>query len=90
MNLVSVHAEVVTAGVTGVSTFDVNKNGTSMLSTKITIDSSETGSDTAVTVPAINTSVDHVATYDVISVDIDGISTTAPEGLIVTLEFRLP
>jgi hypothetical protein len=61
-----------------------------MLSTKLTIDSGETGSDTAATPAVINTSYDDVATNDLLRIDIDAISTTAPKGLIVTLEFRLP
>lgn len=89
-NLSSVHAEVITAGTTGVTTIDVNKNGTSMLSTKITIDTGETGSDTAATAAVIDTAADNVAAYDVISIDIDVINTTPAKGLIVTLEFTKP
>jgi hypothetical protein len=87
--LVSVHAEVQTAGTTGTLTIDINKNGTSMLSTKLTVDSGETGSDTAATAAVIDTGQDDVSTYDVITVDIDSIhSGTASIGLTVTLEFN--
>jgi len=90
MNLVEVHAEVKTAGTTGVTTIDINKNGTSMLSTKLTIDSGETGSDTAATAAVIDTAQDDVTSFDLITIDVDGISTTAPKGLVVTSIYRLP
>ncbi len=62
-----------------------------MLSTAITIDTTETGSDTAATAAVINTSNDDVTTNDVIRVDVDAIhSGTAAKGLIVTLDFRIP
>ena len=62
-----------------------------MLSTAITIDTTETGSDTAAIAAVINTSNDGVATNDVIRVDVDAIhSGTAAKGLIVTLDFRIP
>lgn len=65
-----VHCEVSGASTGGeLVTFDINKNGTTILSTKITIDATETGSDTAntpavISVPAFNK-------YDQVSVDID-------------------
>ena len=92
MNLVEVHAQVITAGVTGTTDIQLyNLTQTAdILSTKITIDSTETGSDTAATPAVINAAEDDLATYDVIRVDIDSVSNTAPEGLIVTLIFRLP
>lgn len=86
--LTAVHAEVATAGTTGVSTFDINRNGTTMLSTKLTIDSGETGSDTAVTAAVINTAQDDTAVNDVITIDIDGLSTTVPKGLVITMTFE--
>jgi hypothetical protein len=83
--LVAVHAEVATAGTTGVTTIDIHKNGTTILSTKITIDSGETGSDTAATAAVISDSA--VAENDVYTFDVDGISTTAPKGLTVRMKF---
>ncbi|MDZ4263757.1 MAG: hypothetical protein U1B30_15680 [Pseudomonadota bacterium] len=92
MNLVYAHAEVITAGTTG--TLDIQianvTDGVDMLSTKLTVDSGETGSDTAATPVVINASNDDVATNDLLRVDIDAIPTTAPQGLIVTLGFQLP
>jgi hypothetical protein len=92
MNLVSVHAENITAGTTGTGTYQVRNDtsGNNMLSTAITIDSGETGSDTAATPAVIDAAEDDLAENDLISIDIDGIQTTAAKGLIVTLEFRLP
>jgi hypothetical protein len=92
MNLVEVHAEVDTAGTT--NTMDIQlrnvTHSADILSTKITIDSNETGSDTAATAAVINTSEDDLATFDVIAVDIDAVHSTAAKGLVVTLIFRLP
>jgi len=89
MNLVEVHAFDVTAGTTGVSTIQIANvtDSVDMLSTRITIDSGETGSNTAATPAVIDTTHDDVATNDVIRIDIDRTSTTAPKGLVVTLGF---
>jgi len=86
--LTAVHAEVATAGTTGVSTFDINRNGITMLSTKLTIDSAETGSDTAATAAVIDTGQDDTAINDVITIDVDGVSTTKPKGLTITMTFE--
>ena len=87
LSLKDVHAEVVTAGTTG--TLDIQianvNNGTDMLSTKLTIDSGETGSDTAATPAIINSVNAGVALNDVLRIDIDAVQSTAPQGLIVTL-----
>lgn len=92
MNLVSVAAQVYTAGTT--NTLDIqirNKTDSQdMLSTKITIDSTEVSSATAATAAAINTSYDDVVTDDMISIDIDATQTTKPKGLVVRLGFALP
>ena len=92
MNLVEVHAEVITAGTTGTTDIQIHNvdNALDMLSTKLTIDSAETGSDTAATPAVINTSNDHINTNDVLRIDVDAVSTTAAQGLIVTLGFNLP
>ena len=94
MDLVEVHSEVITAG--NGSTIDVQihnaTDGSDMLSTSLTIDNTETGSDTAATAAVINASEDDVATNDLIRIDVDGNGgdTTIAKGLIVTLGFRLP
>lgn len=92
MNLVYVHAFVVTAGTTGTTDIQIANvtDAVDMLSTKLTIDSTETGSNTAATPAVINTSTDDVATNDVLRIDIDAASTTKPKGLVVTLGFQLP
>jgi hypothetical protein len=92
MNLVEVHAEVDTAGTT--NTLDIQlRNATQsadILSTKLTVDSAETGSDTAAAAAVIDTSEDDLATFDVIAIDVDAIHSTAAKGLTITMVFRLP
>jgi hypothetical protein len=92
MNLTGVAAAVYTAGTT--NTLDVqirNKTQTAdMLSTKITIDSTETDSSTAATPAVIDTGNDDVATGDMIAIDIDAVHTTPAKGLVVEMRFELP
>ena len=91
MDLKTVHAEVQTAGTTGSHTCDIKKNGTSMLSTLLTIDTTETGSDTAAAAAVIKTDgTEDVATNDVISFSISVIQTTPAKGCVITCEFGLP
>lgn len=80
-----VGAYVDTAGTTGVTTIDINEGGTSILSTKITIDSGEKSSQTAATAPVISDA--SIAADAILTFDIDSISTTAPKGLKVYVEF---
>lgn len=93
-NLVAVAACVVTAGTTGTMDVQIHRlrSGTpvDMLSTKITIDSTELDTATAATAAVINTSNDDVATADQIHVDVDAVHTTAAKGLLVQLTFQLP
>lgn len=92
MNLVAVHARVITAGTTGTTDVQIANvtQAADMLSTKLTIDSGETGSDTAATPAVIDTGNDDVATNDLIRVDVDATSTTKAKGLIIRMEFQLP
>ena len=86
MNLISARADVITAGTTNASTFDIYNatDGTTMLSSAISIASgAKSGTGT------VDTAHDDVATGDIIRIDCDSISTTPPKGLIVTLAFRL-
>ena len=89
LNLTRVAATVITAGTTG--TLDIQIHNVTLaqdvLSTKLTIDSGKTDSATAATAAVINSSYDHVATADLYRVDIDAVHTTAPKGLMLTLEF---
>jgi len=88
-NLVEVHALVITAGTTGTTDIQIHNltDTADMLSTKLTIDSGETGSDTAAAAAVIDTAHDDIVTNDVIRIDVDAKSTTAPKGLYVTLVF---
>lgn len=92
MNLTGVAAAVYTAGTTG--TLDVQiRNKTQaadFLSTKITIDSTETDTSTAAMAAVIDTANDDVATGDIVAIDIDAVHTTPAKGLIVQLRFELP
>ncbi len=92
MNLVDVHAEVITAGTTNTTDIQIANvtQSADMLSTKLTIDSAESGSDTAAAAAVIDTGEDDVQTNDMLRIDVDAVSNTAPKGLIVTLTFRLP
>lgn len=90
--LVYVHAEQTTAGtVSALLTLDIVKNdvATSMLSTLLTCDVGETGSDTATTPAVINTNGNEdVLTNDVVFVNVDVVHGTAGVGLLVTLGFK--
>ncbi len=92
MNLVSITVNVITAGTTGTTDFQVHNvtQAADMLSTKATIDSGETSTATAATPPVIDGANDDVSTGDVLRVDVDAISTTPPQGALITMEFRLP
>lgn len=102
MNLISVHAQVITAGTTGTTNVDLARCATvatgnvcsgtvaDMLSTNLTIDTGEDDSGTAAAAAAIDATNDDVATGQVIRVDVDAVHTTAAKGLIVTMEFKLP
>lgn len=93
-NLVDADAAVTTAGTTGTMDIQLRRvrsgSGADMLSTKITIDSTEVDSNTAATAAVINGSNDDVATADQIYIDIDAVQTTKAKGLSVTLVFQLP
>lgn len=88
MNLVRAQATVVTAGTTNATTVMVHNktDAADMLSGAISIASA----GTVGTVGTVNTSADDVATNDVLRIDVDSVSTTAPKGLMVVLEFQLP
>ena len=91
-NLVQIHAQVKTAGTGSTTTFQIhNETDTAdMLSTVVSIDASEVGSNTAATAYVVNTATDDVTAYDRIRIDVDSVaSTVAPLGtVIVTLRFR--
>lgn len=90
-NLTGVHARVITAGTTGTTDIQIRNvtDSVDMLSTKLTVDSGETGSDTA-TPAVIDTTKDDVATNDLIAIDVDATATTKAKGLVVRLQFLIP
>jgi hypothetical protein len=65
-----IRASLSTAGAS-ITTFDINNNGSSILSTKLTIDGSETTSVTAATPVVISNNI--VASDDQFSVDFDAV-----------------
>lgn len=81
----SCSAELDEAGTGSTVIFDINNGANSMLSTKLSIDASETTSSTAATPPVINTTYDDVAAGAIVSVDIDqpGSSTPGKEAIVV-------
>ena len=82
--LTAVRASVTTAPTGSVLTVDINEGGTTILSTKLTIDASDKTSTTAATPAVISDSA--LADDAEITIDIDGVgSTIAGSGLKVTL-----
>lgn len=79
-----VRASLTNAQASGsILTVDINENGTTILSTKLTIDNTETTSTTAATPPVISDT--SLADDSVITVDIDQIGTSGATGLKVYL-----
>ena len=84
MTLSDVRASVGTAPTGATVTVDINEGGTSILSTKLTIDATEKTSTTAATAAVISDSA--LADDAEITIDIDQVgSTVAGAGLKVTL-----
>lgn len=84
----SVGAYTDTASATGSNklTIDINEAGTSILSTKITLDVGEKTSQTAATAPVISDA--SIAADAIITFDIDQVNETTPDkGLKVYIEF---
>lgn len=80
--LAEVRASVKTASTSGSITIDINVNGTSILSTKLTIDQGEKTSKTAATPYVLSNTL--IEDDDEITIDIDGAGANAV-GLKVTL-----
>ena len=84
MTLTSVRASVKTAPTGSTIIVDINESGSSVLSTKLSIDAGETTSTTATTAPVISDSA--LADDAQITIDVDQVgSSTAGTGLKVTL-----
>lgn len=80
--MTAVRASLSTASTSGNPTFDINKNGVSMLSTTLSIDANEKTSVTAATAAVISTS--SIADDDEITIDIDTAGTGA-KGAKITI-----
>lgn len=84
MTVTAVRASLTTAQASGnIFTVDINEGGTSILSTKLTIDNTELTSTTAATPPVISDS--SLADDAEITVDIDQIGNGTAKGLKITL-----
>lgn len=84
MTVTAVRASLTTAQATGVIfTVDINENGVSILSTKLTIDNTEKTSTTAVTAPVISDT--SLADDAEITVDIDQVGDGTAKGLKILL-----
>ena len=91
--LVGVHAqtnEQETAGDGTAATVQVKNGTTAMLTTSMSIDNGEHGSDTAATPAVIDQSENTLAAYDQVNLSTVQHGTTSAKGLIVTLELDLP
>lgn len=83
-NVEEVRASLNTAQSGGnILTVDINKNGSTILSTKLTVDNNEATSKTAATAPVISSG--SFADDDILSVDVDQIGNGTAKGLTVTL-----
>lgn len=82
MTLTGCRANLNTASTSGIPTVDINVNGSSVLSTKLTIDANELTSVTAAVPPVISSSA--IADDDIITFDID-VAGTGAKGLKVWL-----
>lgn len=80
MTLTAVRASLTTVSSSGIPTVDINENGTTILSTKLTIDASEKTSTTAATAAVISDSA--LADDAEITIDID-VAGTGAAGLKV-------
>lgn len=81
-----IYASLAVAQAAGsVVTVDVNRNGTSILSTKLTFDNAEKTTKTAATPPVFDTGGTVLFAGDEITIDVDQIGTALAKGLTVYL-----
>lgn len=83
MTLTGVRASLTGATSTGTVTVDINESGTSVLSTKLTIDATEKTSTTAATAAVISDSA--LADDAEITIDVDSVGDSTATGLKVWL-----
>lgn len=81
--VIAAKAYVDTAGTTGATVIDVNKNGTTIFSANLSIASGGNGS-TGGTLSGTPTFADG----DYLTIDVDSVSTTPPKGLQVVVQLR--
>lgn len=81
--LTAVRAHLTSACATGTFTVDINEAGTSVLSTKLTIDATELTSTTAATAAVISDSA--IADDAEITIDVDNVANSTGTGLKVFL-----
>jgi hypothetical protein len=74
------------ATTTGIVTVDINVNGATILSTKLTIDATEKTSVTAATAAVVTAST--ITDDDIVSVDIDGVGDGTATGLKLILIYE--
>lgn len=79
--ITEVGATVDTAGTTGTMTLDINKNGTSILRTLITIDTTEKTSRDAAVPSVLSSSKWSFNVGDIFTFDIDAVQSVPAEGL---------
>jgi hypothetical protein len=91
MNLVSVAAALTTVSSVGIPTVQIANvtDAVDMLSTKLTVDATETDSSTAAAAAVIDATKDDVATGDMLRIDVD-VAGTGAKGLMVEMQFQLP
>jgi hypothetical protein len=88
MVITGVRASLTTAQTSGsIFTVDINDSGTSILSTKLTIDNTEKTSTTAATPPVISNTA--IADDAEITIDIDQIGDGTAKGLKVTILYTI-
>ncbi len=81
-----IYATLSTAQASGTPlTIDVNRNGTSILSTKLTFDNNERSTTTAATPPVLVAGGEVLAKGDEITIDVDQVGTAGARGLRVYL-----
>ena len=84
-SLVGARASLTTASSSGIPTFDVNESGTTLMSTKLTVDASEKTSVTAATAVVISDNL--IADDAEMTIDVD-VAGTGAAGAKITLYLR--
>lgn len=85
--LTKIKAGVNTVSSSGLPTFDVKKNGTSVFTTKVTIDASENHSSTAATAAVLTSTPLSIASADAITFSIDVAGTGTKQATIYLIGY---